>query len=257
MNKRLLLSLFFLMMFIGTSVLYAQNTAPRSNDELITDITAASEPLSLMTGISRDRKWKYEVIRYDCTPVDPGGGMGVTLMSYEILTRRDRKDDSAQPQVIADQLNDCQGLGAGGLGILHSSENSRYLYYTDAREGFPDGDPTGWLRPVYRFDTQDMSITPLGGGAFSKWRTMLITQDPPSPDGSVAPRSHLYDTNEAEPLASYEVTGEVVWMPDMSGVLIVEGDYLVGDYAILHLIDLETLEHTTLLESGARPEANQ
>ena len=264
MNKRLLLSLFFLtlmaslMSFTGASALYAQAPEPRPNEELIAEITAASEPLSIMTGISSDRRWEYEVMRYECTPVDPGGGMTVTLMSYEILTIRDRDNDASEPQVIANQLSDCQGLGAAGLGILHTSENSRYLYYTDAREGFPDGGGGGtWLRPVFRLDTQDMSITPLGGGAFSTRRTMVITQDPPSPDGSVAPRSHLYDTNQAEPLASYDFTGEILWLPDMSGVMIIEGDYQSQDYAIVHLINLKTLERSTLLESGVKPEAAQ
>ncbi len=249
------LSVISLMTFAGAAMLYAQNEEPRSKEDLIADITAASEPQMLMSRLSEDLRWDYQVMRYDCTPVDPGGGMSVTEMAYETLTVQDRENEASEPYLIADQVIQCQGLGAFGLATLYVSENSRYLYYTDAREGEPDGGISGWLPTIYRFHTADMGSVTLGGGVFSTWRDKLITREPNLPGQPPQPQIHLYDTNEVKPLASYDITGEIVWLPGDNDALIIEGDYHLGDYAIVHHIDVETLKRTTLLETGTVPEA--
>lgn len=236
-----------------TAAVYAQDAEPRPKDELIADITAASEPQMLMSRFSEDLKWDFQVIRHDCTPVDPGGGMSVTEMAYEALIIHDMNDATAEPQVIADQVLQCQGLGAFGLAIMHLSEDHRYLYYTDAREGQPDGGITAWLPTMFRVDLEDLSTMALGGGVFSTWRDLLITFEPNPPGQPVERLMHLYDTRQAEPLASFNIRGEVVWLPDNSGALIIEGDRHLGNYAIVSLIDVETLELTRLLESGEAP----
>jgi hypothetical protein len=84
-------------------------------------------------------------------------------MAYEELILSN--DTSA---FIADrQLINCSGLGASGLAGRFWSPNSRYFYYTTAREGVPEGCDQFWAPPLSRVDLRDQTVQYIGIGELS------------------------------------------------------------------------------------------
>lgn len=69
---------------------------------------------------------------YDCVPVG-----AVEENAYEQLKLI--QIDNSVAKIVDNQLRSCGGLGAFGLAGLFWSPNSSYFYYTNAREGVPDG----------------------------------------------------------------------------------------------------------------------
>ncbi len=82
-----------------------------------------------------------EFVRYDCAQIVPSEWF---TNSYEFL--------SIATQTVETQFIFCGGLGYYGFSGLFWSDNSRFFYYTSAREGAPDGGGP-WTQPVSRFDT--------------------------------------------------------------------------------------------------------
>jgi hypothetical protein len=232
---------------VGPLPLYAQEP---DNTEIIAAITAQTEPVMLMEMLTPDQRWHVVITQYECTHVDVPDAEEPQPMSYEVMTIRDTTDSGTEAQIVAEQVIYCGGLGAFGLGFLRVSADSRYIYYTDAREGVPDGGGF-WLRPVIRLDTEDLTSENLGGGAFSMDSSMLATWQ------SQQPVLMIYNTQEAEPLATFEVTDDHIllhqlfWLPDSSGVITVEADDFMATSSVVSFIDIETLEKTTILETGA------
>jgi hypothetical protein len=95
---------------------------------------------------SPDRRWQAEVVIHPCVPVGEG------QHAYEVLNLIQL--DSQNSQLVDQQLLACGGLGAYGLAGLFWSSDSRYFYYTDGREGVPDGCGGFWEQPIRRIDTQ-------------------------------------------------------------------------------------------------------
>jgi hypothetical protein len=126
-------------------------------DETIEFITTTVEPRLHDSYPSPDGKWKAEVVIYDCTPVDAPNEGGPEENSFEQLVLTNVQEGTQQ--VVDTQLINCGGLGAFGLEGLEWSEDSRYFYYTDAREGVPDG-AGEWTRPVWRLEAATMAIEP-------------------------------------------------------------------------------------------------
>lgn len=244
--KRIFFTLFGLL-FSSISVL-PLDAQEQDDTHLVDAIIAQTEPISMVDTLTPDGRWQIEITRYDCTPVDVPDAEEPQPMSYEVMMVDDTTDEE-EPQMITSQLINCGGFGGYGLALLNFSPDSRYLYYTDAREGFPDGGGF-WLRPVIRLDTEDLTSENLGGGVFSRDGSMLATWQ------SQQPVVNIYNTQEVEPLATFEVTGdhillsELFWLPDSSGVIVVEADDYIATSAIVSLIDIETLEKTVILETG-------
>lgn len=80
--------------------------------------------------------------------------------------------DSDEATAAAEQLINCGGLGAFGLEGLFWSPNSRYLYFTTAREGVPDGCGY-WQRPLLRFAVETGETQWLGPGQRSPGETKI------------------------------------------------------------------------------------
>jgi hypothetical protein len=97
-----------------------------------------------------------EVIIYDCTRFSPSDEDSPS--SYEIL--------KISGKVIDTQLLSCGGQGAAGFGGHCWTPDSRFFYYTDAREGWPDGGYP-WRRPVSRYDITTGKSEILGEAAYS------------------------------------------------------------------------------------------
>ena len=118
---------------------------------------------------SPDGQWRVEIIIYDCVQLAGGGDSN----AYEEL--RLIEVSTGETKVVDSQLLNCGGLGAFGLEGRLWSPNSRYFYYTDARESWPDGGCGYWERPLLRFDVTKEGTESLGMGPFSPDRTKLAT----------------------------------------------------------------------------------
>ncbi len=122
-------------------------------------VQTAVPPVVVETNSSPDNKWKVELVRYDC--VDVGAGDGVTN-AYEQLFLIDLATE--KKTMVADQFTYCEGIGAYGLKFVSWSADSRYLYYTEAAYGVPDGGGYGWYRPLSRYDLQSGETIALAWG---------------------------------------------------------------------------------------------
>lgn len=97
----------------------------------IDSIISTIQPTLLADYPSPDGKWRVEVIRYDCTNYSYEDHVGI--IAYEQLKLINLSDGARK--VIADQRQNCGGLGAYGLDGLYWSPNNRYFYYDNSREG--------------------------------------------------------------------------------------------------------------------------
>ncbi len=153
-------------------------------------------------------------------------------------------------ETLADvQLQYCGGLGAFGLQGLFWSPNSRFFYYTDAREGVPDGCGY-WEPPIISFDVTTQKKEYLGNG-------------PRSPDGTkIAAWQNqelvIWDVNMGEigrvaMRESGQAAGPMAWSSNSRALAYVRttdpcpprGKSYVGR------IDLTELKQTILLASEA------
>jgi len=124
--------------------------------ELIATVIAIGEARGLTSLASPDGTWQAVLTVYDCVPVGD-----TERYAYEWLALAQAGEDSSV--LVASQLINCGGLGAYGLEVLSWSADSRHVYYTDAREGVPDGQGA-WTQPVLRFDTQTGTTERLPAG---------------------------------------------------------------------------------------------
>ncbi len=123
----------------------------------VTAIMTASPPRTYATYPSPDGEWRIEIVIHDCVRVEDE----TEAKAYEEL-RLIHTHDGVE-RVIQDQLRYCGGLGAFGLDGLRWSADSRYFFFTDAREGQPDGVPPGakpWQRPIFRLDVGQQRVEP-------------------------------------------------------------------------------------------------
>jgi hypothetical protein len=104
-------------------------------------VLAVVTPRVFQTMPSPDGARLAQVILYDCTRIFPAAEE--LTYGYEVL-----KIDSV---TVETQLVACGGMGAAGLQGRFWSPDSRYFYYTNAREGWPGGGYP-WERPIARYD---------------------------------------------------------------------------------------------------------
>jgi len=170
--------------------------------DLALQVMSLEQPFVLRTIPSPDGAWTARVLIYDCVPV------GGELLAYDVLELRHGEED---PVAAASQLQSCQGLGAHGLEGRFWSPGSRYFYFTDAREGSPDGGCGYWAGSLARWDVATGRVEPLGGAVASPDGTRLAawagdglavwSLDGPSP--AVFPVAH-----------GTAVPGPIAWAPD-------------------------------------------
>jgi hypothetical protein len=194
--------------------------------EIATLVMDKSTPVVLNSYPSPDKQWRVDVVTYDCVDVGKGGPYG-----YEQLKLVDVA--GGKEQVVADQLRSCQGIGAYGLGGLFWSSNNLYFYYTDAREGEPDGCGQYWLRPISRVDTASFKTEQLGGG----------TRSPDGEKLAVWQGRELViwdlggkEIGRAAALFEYE-PGAIAWAPDNQSLVYLqyESPCLLGKTAVVRL----------------------
>ena len=213
---------------------------PSATPDIAATVVAIQQPRLYGSYPSPDGKWRAEVVIYEC--VNTGG---VDENAYEQLKLV--QVTSGGERTADDQLQYCGGLGAFGLAGLFWSPNSRYFYYTNAREGVPDGCGY-WERPIIRLNVTSLSKEYLGAG-------------PRSPDGGKIAAWQgrelvVWDINNGEmarvqAIAPDAETGAIAWSPDSRALAYVQfASYcpLSGKSYVLR-VDLPELEETLLLES--------
>ena len=128
---------------------------------ILREIQATVTPRTFQSFPSPDGKWLAEVILYDCAQIQSGPE---SPNAYEVL--------KIAPWTVETQLLYCGGLGAAGLEGKFWSPDSRFFYYTDAREGWPDGGYP-WERPISRFDVTTGKSETLAVAMFSPDRKKI------------------------------------------------------------------------------------
>jgi hypothetical protein len=144
---------------------------PTQTPDLISTVVALSQPKLYASYPSPNGRWNVDVIIYHCVQLEEQGE-GPHQRAYEELKLF--QDNQGYEKIVDNQLRYCGGLGGYGLAGLFWSTNNRYFYYTDAREGEPDG-CGGWGRPILRLDVRTMQTERLGDGNRSPDATKLVT----------------------------------------------------------------------------------
>jgi len=212
---------------------------PTVTPDIAATVVAIQQPRLYGSYPSPDGKWRAEVVIYECVKTG-----GVDESAYEQLKLV--QVTNGDERTADDQLQYCGGLGAFGLAGLFWSPNSRYFYYTYAREGVPDGCGY-WERPIIRLDITSLDKEYLGAG-------------PRSPDGGKIATWQgrelvVWNINDDEiarvPAIAEAETGPIAWSPDSQALVYVQfASYcpLSGKSYVVHL-DLLQLKQTLLLES--------
>lgn len=201
----------------------------------------SSGPVEVETFLSPDGLWRAEILRYGCVRAGEGDENAYEQLKIVHL------NDGAE-RLVADQLQNCGGLGAYGLDVLYWSQNSLYLYFTDASRGVPDGLSCYWERPMARVEVIEGRIEHLNQG-------------PISPDGrTIAVRQEetilIWDLEQGEiarfqPIVPQAALGGITWSPDGQALAYLQTEsscYPFGKSDLV-ILDLSTREQVHLLES--------
>lgn len=216
---------------------------------IVEAVVGTQTPRTHATYISPDGNWQAEVVIYDCVKVDPSPEADSN--AYEQLRLVER--GSGDIKAADGQLQNCGGLGAFGLEGLFWSQNSRYFYYTAAREGVPDGCGGFWQRPIRQLDIGTLGIAELGGGSLSPDGTKIASWQ--------GNELVIWDVNEGNQagvtspivLNTETGTGPIVWSPDSQALVYLQAESycpLSGNSLVVHAT-LSTLQQEVLLESEA------
>ncbi len=153
--------------------------APTATPPALATIVAAEEPKAIQSERSPDDRWRVDVVSYPCVET-----LESSAQRAEQLKLVDIEQDTEV--VIQTQMLVCEdALGAFGLGGLFWSPDSRSFYYTDAREGVPDGGSACWDRPLWVLHAGDATTERLAriwaradDGWIARWQDGdLILQD--------------------------------------------------------------------------------
>lgn len=181
----------------------------------IHSLVSTMEPVRLGAYPSADGQWQAEVIRHDCMEYPYPDH--TARIAYEQLKLIDLSDGTEI--TIEDQLQNCDGLGGGGLKGLYWSPGNRYFYFTDWREGQPDGCGNYIVPTIYQYDTLAHGSITVGGGHLSPDKTKLAMWEWQKNE------IVIWDLDQGEiariPGLSVGVTlnGQIAWAPD-SGSLV-------------------------------------
>jgi hypothetical protein len=188
---------------------------PTPTVDLINMVMTTQSPILFASYPSPDGMWRMDIIIYNC--VNTGG---VDENAYEQLLLVDLANNMGE--IADEQLQYCGGLGAYGFEGRFWSPNSRYFYFTTARQGAPDGCGY-WSAPLSRFDTAISQVEFLGMGSLSPDGTLVATIDPVklqlviwNIDNGEFARFTLADPNQQ--------LGPLAWSPDSRSLVYLQVD---------------------------------
>lgn len=221
------------------STAYAQGEP--TPDPVIDEIIASSEPEIIQSFPLEG--FTATVIRYAC--VEAGG----QEMAYERLDITNTSTNESHR--VAEQFIVCGGLGAYGLSILRAAPNGEFLFYTDAREGSPDGLTNGWARPIWRVNPANFQVDSIGQAKFSVTGEWLAAWDQTQITVMSVDATDLTESTHFPLMPAGLQLIEVIWLPDNTGLIYIQADAPIGSTrtTVTH-IHLETMAQTILLETG-------
>ena len=217
--------------------------------DLAATVIATQLPKLYASYPSPDGMWRVDIIIYNCVKTGKNDEAGWNENGYEqvILVNL----SSGEEQIADNQLQFCGGLGAFGFSGRYWSPNSRYFYYTNARQGVPDGCGY-WESPLLRIEVP-LSANPedLGIGARSPDAEQLATWNWP------ANTLTIWNIDDGEKLhfialeADAEI-GPITWFTDSRSLvyLLVDSWCPLSGKSYLVLVDIIKPEQTLLLESA-------
>jgi hypothetical protein len=210
-------------------------------EEEIYALVIAQEPVVRESLPSPDGIWQAEVIAYPCLET---GEYQENALEKLVL----RRVDGQEERILDEQLLNCGGIGAWGLGNLVWSSDSGYLYYSTGREGVPGGIGIClWEHPLTRLEVQTGDRIQLSYG-------------PSSPDGEQwvmrqGQELIVWDHDEGEigrVASPYEGTYFLVvaWMTNGQELVYILGRETCFPYYAQYLgtVDLTTQQHSLLVE---------
>lgn len=235
--------LFVLLLILPLGLSLAQDSADPERDARIAAVMQASTPTVLQSLPDADSTREAVVTVYDCVAVADGE------YAYEILEIV-RQGEAARTKV-AEQLRNCQGLGAFGLQVEAWSPDGTALLFTDAREGQPDGGGFGlWLPPVYRYDFVSGDTENLGGVRFSPDRQFMAAW---TADGLRLLTAGADEIGTFAPHVAGAPLSQLFWLPDGGSLIYVQFEFgsagVTASY-VVH-VDAVALTQTLLLETGS------
>ncbi|HXQ33982.1 MAG TPA: hypothetical protein VN843_08225, partial [Anaerolineales bacterium] len=213
----------------------------------INDIVATVRPIVLASYPSHDGKWRVDVIRYDCINYDYPDYTGI--IAYEQLKIVNLRNGAEN--IVQDQLLNCDGVGAFGYEGLYWSPSNRYFYYSDWREGTPDGGCGNYLSlPIYRLDSITQEIIAIDGSQISPDQTKLAMWQ--WQENEIV----IWDLDRGEigriqGLAHTMFNGAIAWSPDGQSLVYLQTTYeCAPDYGTTYVtrLDLAEMSQTILLE---------
>lgn len=114
---------------------------------------------------SPNGQWEVQIIQYDCVTID-GERMG-----YEMF----KLVNKSGYETVESAVTYTCGYSSYGYDGLFWSDNSRYFYYTTARETHHETCEGGWSPSITRYDVQEKGTTIMGAGKLSPDGTKLAT----------------------------------------------------------------------------------
>ncbi len=221
-----------------------ETLAPEAEATAFAQAVLAGSPERVETSTAPDGVASAELWTAPCATV-PGfehyGPVGFSEIRW--LASAD-----AQPVTVVRQILVCQGLGAAGLRVLQWSPDSRYVFYTDAAQGSPDGGGCPWFGRVLRWSTADGATTSLGNGATSPDGRQVAGVD--GADVTI----WSWSTTEVVRVATLEPTWSVSaigWAPDGERVLFVQSDNAcaIGGSSVIGVVDVAAATARELLRT--------
>lgn len=216
---------------------------PHPTSTIVGTVIAVSDSKIQSSHRSPNGNWQAEVVTYECVHVGE-----VDAFAFDQLNFIQVADESTL--VVDSQLQSCGGVGAFGLDGLFWAQNSRYFYYTNARESFPDGLCGYWTPPFIRIEVSNPVPEFLGignlspdGSKLATWQDLeLVVWDV---DGGEVARTPAF--------APDIDIGPIVWSPDSQSLvyLQIESYCPVSGLSYLVRLDLPETRQSLLLESEA------
>ena len=210
-------------------------------------VIATVTPGQKEASTSPNGRWRAEVWRYECIFTAEE-----EETAYEELRLVDTH--SGQAQVVDRQLQNCGGLGAAGLGHLAWSHNTRFLYFSTASEGVPDGGCGFWQRPLTAYELETGEMAELAQGPQAPGREVFAFWQWAGNDAPVELALWDQENGEAGRFPAVEhgwYRGAIAWSPDGSRMafLETEGCYIPWGETLVAVVDPASGEITVLLRS--------
>lgn len=212
---------------------------PEAEPDYTATLVAVTAPRELGRYPSPDGAWEARILIYDCTDL----GEGAVIARDELwLTRLDDGSD----HLVAEQMQWCGGLGAAGLDGRGWSRESGYFYFTDARDGFPDGCGY-WETPLLRVEAATQAVTALGfaypepgGTRLAAWQARDLVVWAIDGEATVRVTADVAAAN----------LGPVVWSPDGTALVYSQYDsYCTLSGLHLRHVDLTDGSTTAVLDN--------